>query len=840
MSNDEDGNVIFTTITYTQADIGKTYNYTIHEVVLEFEDGMAYDSHFVDVSVEISDAGNGALTVTPTYSGDVIFNNTYTASGSWTPVVYKTLTGRELKNGEFTFEFRDENGVLIESVTNDGEGKVSFASIQYDQTDIGESYSYTIYEVLGSENGMDYDKAIHVVTVTIEDAGNGRLIVWPDNQSVSFENTYTASGSWTPEVEKELTGRDLKAEEFEFELVQVDELDVPIPDVLSLKAKNDINGNVVFDAISYDENDIGKEYRYLIVELNDSLPGVSYDDSKVIYTAQVSDAGNGKLDISTSLEDDGIVVFRNTYTADPVDITLDGTKDLVGRPLLDGEFTFNLYESDEIGNILEGVKPISTTTNDGSNFSFDLTYKQGEAGTYFYVVTERAGSLGGVTYDDAKFVYEVVVTDNLEGKMVADVIEPEDSEFNNTYKPAPISFEFEGVKVLEGRPLLENDFEFELYATNEAFEIVGDVIEVVSNKANGSVNFSEIEFTEVGTYYFVIIEKSNGLGGVTYSEEVIEVVVTIEDDLEGYLYGSVEYVDDYQTFTNVYVPAPIRFDLVIEKELTGRDINDGEFEFELVNEANEVIATAENHGNDVFFELVFNTVGTYKYKVREVKGNLAHIVYDETVYEVVIEIYDNLEGSLEVRYTGDEVITFTNEYVTHPSIDVHKSARLLNGETHFTKVGDIIEYTVVATNTGDIELMNVEITDEKEGLYDINFYIEHVDGTKTQQVKNGEARLLPNEKLVMVSLYRVVEDDFKELIVHNIANAKGYEPDPNDPEKPLEPEIVPDEPSETEVPGKERPNLPDTGQTRINPLFSVMFISAGAYLILKKKRESDQ
>ncbi len=197
VTNAADGSVTFDAIEYTQDDIGKTYKYTIVEVA-GAEGGMTYDPMEVEVTVTVTDAGNGELTVTPTYPEDTEFNNKYEAGDSWTPEVTKVLLGSTLTEGEFSFELKNvtdpENPVVVQTgVTNAADGSVTFDPISYTQDDIGKTYTYTIVEVAGSEIGMSYDKMIVTVTVTVADAGNGKLAVTPEYpEDTEFNNTYTS------------------------------------------------------------------------------------------------------------------------------------------------------------------------------------------------------------------------------------------------------------------------------------------------------------------------------------------------------------------------------------------------------------------------------------------------------------------------------------------------------------------------------------------------------------------------------------------------------------------------------------------------------------------------
>ena len=290
-----------------------------------------------------------------TYPEDKEFNNSYEASGEWIPEVDKVLAGRTLKAEEFTFELRDEDGEVLQTVTNDADGKVTFDAIAYDQDDIGKAFTYKIIEVPGSEDGMSYDLMEIEIKVMVTDAGNGELEITPTYpEDVVFNNEYAAEGSVVLKAQKILTGRDIKADEFEFQLLDEE------GNVLQTKA-NAIDGLVAFDYIEYDQDDIGKTYTYSIVEVAGSEKGMSYSETLVSVTVLVEDAGDGKLKLTVTYEaevfnEDDLAVFENTYEAVGY-FELEGMKVLTGRDLAAGEFEFELLDAED--NDLQTVKNLS-------------------------------------------------------------------------------------------------------------------------------------------------------------------------------------------------------------------------------------------------------------------------------------------------------------------------------------------------------------------------------------------------------------------------------------------------------------------------------------------------
>ncbi|MGB4588247.1 MAG: FctA domain-containing protein [Clostridiaceae bacterium] len=193
VTNAADGSITFAAIPYVMADRGQTFNYTIVEVVpVTPETGMNYDPMIISVSVLVTDNGDGTLTATPTYPMDITFNNSYTASGSIAFTAHKTLDGRTLVAGEFSFQLKLGESIL-QTKTNNLVGAVSFDPINYTVADIGQTYTYTITEVVPAipEPGMFYDAMTLTVSVLITDAGNGVLTVTPTYPlDVIFNNTF--------------------------------------------------------------------------------------------------------------------------------------------------------------------------------------------------------------------------------------------------------------------------------------------------------------------------------------------------------------------------------------------------------------------------------------------------------------------------------------------------------------------------------------------------------------------------------------------------------------------------------------------------------------------------
>lgn len=251
------------------------------------------------------------------------------------------------------------------------------------------------------------------------------------------------------------------------------------------------------------------------------------------------------------------VTFTNDYEADPTSVGVVAGKAISGRPLVDGEFTFQ---------ILENGKVVAEATNDANGQIAFPTLSYDETGEHDYQIVEVKGNAGGVTYDDTVYTMHVSVTDNPQaGALSATVTYPDgDPVFSNSYVASgDTSITFGATKKLEGRDLKAGEFSFELVGPD------GKVVATATNAADGSVVFDEpLSFSAAGTYTYQVREalpedddtNTEGIqkDGVTYDETVWTATVTVTDDYKGGLSASVSYGDGgiLPSFVNVYVEPP--------------------------------------------------------------------------------------------------------------------------------------------------------------------------------------------------------------------------------------------------------------------------------------------
>ena len=308
-----------------------TYEYTVTET----DGGAAYvtydtEPHTVTVTVTKADDATNALTVTNAYDDGaeaLTVTNAYSATGEAVVDGTKAMAGREFHEGdEFTFTI-DGDGPLPEetSVTiapaSGTEFAFAFGAIAYGFGDAGKTYTYTVTEA-GEAPGVTNDAAVHTVTVTVADNGDGTLAVeksYSDGDQLLFTNAYAADGTVTLVATKVYKGGTLKAGQFSFELLDAD------GKVIQTKS-NAADGSVTFDPIAYTLGDAGSTFAYTIREVIPAgakrqadgtykVGNLTYDGHSEAVTVEVADNGDGKLTATAAYDADG-ARFTNTYKPD--------------------------------------------------------------------------------------------------------------------------------------------------------------------------------------------------------------------------------------------------------------------------------------------------------------------------------------------------------------------------------------------------------------------------------------------------------------------------------------------------------------------------------------------
>ena len=446
------------------------------------------------------------------------------------------------------------------------------------------------------------------------------------------------------EVTKQLNGGTLKGDEFIFQLIDPDGKVVET-------AKNNKDGQVKFKAIKFSK---AGTFKYQIKEVDKKEPGYVYDNKTINAEVTVTDVFGEKF---ASVKYDN-KVFVNSYSAKPTTATIEAIKVLKGRALEADKYEFELKEGDTV---------VGTAKNkaDGSVVFPAIEYTA--AGPHTYTITEKAGNEPGVTYDTASHTVTVDVADNGRGQLEATV--PADKPvFTNTYtKPAPATdtITIEATKTLVGKELEAGKYEFEL---KEGDKVIG----TATNAADGKVVFPSITYTEAGTHTYTVAEKAGNEENVTYDTTVHTVTVEVADNGQGKLVSTITgnkpaFVNKYTAPTppptpNPQQPTPATATIQANKVLTGKELKDGQFEFELTYQGN-VVDTAKNKANGSvnFKSQSFTSPGKYEYTITEKAGNEAGVTYDKTVHKVTVEVAYDTNGKLVATVTGNGP-TFTNTY----------------------------------------------------------------------------------------------------------------------------------------------------------------------------------
>ena len=687
VSNDANGKIQFPELTFTKEE---TRTFTISEKAGDVA-GVEYDPNAYEVTVVVKDNGQGQLVATATGAENLTFTNVYKAkSAKETITATKVLNGKALEADKYEFELKKGEEVVA-TAKNAADGTVTFKEIEYNEAG---DHTYTISEKAGSEAGVTYDTAKHEVKVAVTDNGQGQLVATVTGNNPTFTNTYKAAKtSTTITATKVLDGKKLEADKYEFELKEGDKV--------VATAKNAADGTVTFKEIEYNE---AGDHTYTISEKAGSEAGVTYDESTHNVTVNVTDNGEGKLVADVK---DNNPTFTNTYKAAKTSATITAKKVLNGKALEADKYEFELKEGDEV---------IATAKNaaDGTVTFKEIEYN--EAGDHTYTISEKAGSEAGVTYDESTHNVTVNVTDNGEGKLVADV-KDNNPTFTNTYKATSTTATITATKVLEGKALEADKYEFELKEGDK-------VVATAKNAADGTVTFEAIEYTAAGDHTYTISEKAGSEAGVTYDTAKHEVKVNVKDDGAGKLVATV--TGNNPTFTNTYKAASTTVNITATKVLNGKALEAGKYEFEL-KEGDKVIGTATNaaDGKVAFEGIEYKEAGSHTYTISEKAGNEAGVTYDTATHEVTVKVTDNGQGKLVATVT-DNNPTFTNTYVVSSTQVTFTAKKVLEGKELVKdqfkfelKEGDTVVATATNAADGTVTFKAIEYATAGKHTYTI-------------------------------------------------------------------------------------------------------------------------
>ncbi len=742
VKNDANGNVAFSAIKYTE--IGQ-HIYTLREVKGN-AGGIAYDKTVYTVVTTIADNGKGQLVATHKLKGaedvkKIEFKNSYTVTPKSSSVTdqitaTKSLTGRKLAAGEFSFELV-EGDKVVATGTNDASGNITMGTVKYDKAG---THTYTLREVNGgtTSKGIAYDGKTYTIVTTITDKGDGTLKaehVLKDAKAAEFKNSYNltpteSSGTDQVKATKVLTGRDMTEGEFSFELVEGEGKDAKVV----ATGKNAADGTITMSPVKYDK---AGTHTYTLREVNGGTTskGVTYSDAKFTIVTTITDNGDGTLSATHVLKDVKVAEFKNSYNVTPksssVTDLITADKVLDGRDLKAGEFRFELVEGNNV---------VATGTNnaDGKIVMDPVTYTAAGEHTYILRETKAGTTENGITYSTAEYTIVTTVKDNNDGTLSVEhkLQNVDKATFENAYIVTPKSFsvtdQITATKVLTGRDLKEGEFSFELVGGN-------DVVATGKNDARGKIKMSPIEYTAAGEHTYTLREVKGDAGnGITYDGKTYTIETTITDKGDGTLEAKhVLKGDGEAKFSNSYKPNPGEFSVTDQitatKSLTGRDLKDGEFSFELVEGEDEdakVVATGTNaaDGKITMGAVKYDKAGKHTYTLREANGGTTSkgITYSDAEYTIETTITDNGDGTLKAEHVlkDAKTATFKNTYSVTPTdadLDFDLSKAIDGRE--WTD-GDEFGFTITAPDGAplpDPATVTVSKHDAKDGIAAIKF-----------------------------------------------------------------------------------------------------------------------
>lgn len=817
--NAEDGSFSFGKLSFTQEDVGKTFNYTVKEIIPENEEdrlpNVNYDDTVISVAIEVLDAGEGKLafnqTVTNGREGKVAFVNEFADDASVSFAVEKKLTGRNLNEGEFEFVLKQTAGDTIKSfeskektVSNNGSGIVDFGSIKFDQTEVGE-YKFEITEKSGDVKGVDYSKNKYTATVNVY-VKNGELVVEKTEETgdKTFTNEFTASANVDFGGSKILDG-------FESDKINKGEYTFILKDSEGNKiAETSVNGRGNYEfshkdvaELNYTQDDLVynaatgkyttvKTYTVEEFEPESHDKKVTYD--KKVYTVTVTldlNIVTGELTVETST-DKGVAVtemnFTNKY-ADEDEWSPSVTKVVEGKNYENGKYTYKLTQVDEDGKEIAGGYTETIKNSDVTTSFAKIKFNQSQLGTYFYKIEELATE-DGTAVDSTIYIAKVVVdideatqelaiTDTYTKVTGDETVGVTEVVFTNKYS-ASVEIPLEGLKKLENRELKDKEFSFAIMDGDKV--LVNDGTEMIAYNVAGTVDedrvaqgkfvFPVMKFdqevfkNESGTYdntktlTYTVVEQSKSKDdckGITMSTERYSLVIELTSGIDGITYevkidklgenGGIFGLRDGKAkleFTNVY-EATGEWDPEGWKELVGRDLKDGEFEFKIRevdlqdNTVDGHEYTVKNVGNQIKFssddvvskkgdyflkytqdDLGPNGTANFIYEFSEVKQETATgIKFDEDIYKILVEVSDNGDGKLNVKVDRDDLLKkltqkikdsnledknisenaiflFKNEYEANGSLDLI-GTKTFDGPEEFLKD---FKFTIKETTEG--------------------------------------------------------------------------------------------------------------------------------------------
>lgn len=781
-----------------------------------------------DATTDADKAVDNAAAFTNSYST----SSTNADTGSADVQLTKVLEGKAWEGDSFMFQIAadksnpdapmpEETEVTVSTPTgkddnNNDQATFDFGSITFDTPG---TYVYKVTEVKGNNAGITYSKNEATITITVADNHDGTLSAGVTIANNVFTNTYASELDYAEggglEIVKTFENATMRGFSFTVtpkDQASADKLGIDMAgETFTTKPGETVGDDnashaevAVLDAAAeakFTQDDADDTYTYTVQETAGSEAGVTYDDTEYTVTIITADDGQGGIKVTTTVTDGAdynksyvydnddatesqtaVVPFTNTYKATGElggngAVSINATKTLTNRPMVDGEFKFNVTNTNDPNEAV-----VATGTNDANgtinfsaiNYSIDQMLKDVDNGlatpsvvegkdtfTYTYKVTEDTDSLddGVSAIDAAGFQLTVTVTDNGNGTLGIVVAYPDGGDgltFRNTYgedDQGKATLNINGTKTLDvqsgnNAPSIEGKYTFTLTGSEGA---PMPATTEAHNDASGNVTFGDITFTmenvfgdtgvqeaaaadenaaDVGNDEEAVDSEASGESGAVSNEADVDAqsatrtkeftytvtesgnVSGVDNDTETSKTFTVTVTDNGDgslsvesnpaqgalfSFTNTYnvdleESSPTgEGGITITKNLDGRNLNDGEFTFELVDQNDTVVATGTNdaNGNVELDTVKFTEPGNFTYTIREAKGSLGGVDYDAVQYKAIATVTDNGDGTLKVEWSfadasnnglGENAsITFNNTYTAQPTSVSLGTGKLIEG-----------------------------------------------------------------------------------------------------------------------------------------------------------------
>lgn len=665
-------------------------------------------------------------------------NEDHGMSGTLIPATPATFKAVKVLNGRPNGAWTDRDRYVADITALDGApanavpSTITFADNRTQTLQINSNafptdgvYRYQVKERKGDNAGVTYDSRTWILTVTVQDdltTFTRRITAnttcdGVQSDAIQFTNTYAPK-----DVTVSLTARKTfdnadashaKLTDFQFQLFD-NERAVGVP-VQTVNA--DRNGDVRFQPLTFTASQLkgnkSKTFTYTVREIRQSAGGVNYDSHMGMWQITVTDDLTGQLKAQTRTNAAYPTTFTNTYQAKPVSVQFRAHKTLndpdhTGIQLQAGQYEFKCVE-DKTGGQVGTAK----TNDQRGDVLFDaISYTR--PGTYDYTIRETPGDRGGITYDTTKHHVRVTVTDDGEGRLLADVKYDGGTaipEFTNTYRAQPATDTPTAVKAVsasEGNhyKLKGDDFTFTLHRVTAPDGVTAEADQTKTNDARGNIRFDQLSFPLPGTYVYTVSERDVTVPGVTKDGTVTTITYTVKD--VGHA-GRLKVVDKTITRSDGKTANGIRFDntynpkgvgctlggvktIINADTATNRIPQDGEFTFALTSHdgapmpegSKDGVKTVTNTGTGFTFgRMDYDKPGTYVYTVTEQAGRDPTIGYSTQAYDVTVTVTD--QGGM-LSATADRQATdvrFDNTYTPTPvgvtvKADKHLAGRDLN------------------------------------------------------------------------------------------------------------------------------------------------------------------